>query len=96
MAALEDFDEYLTERHEALEAGSEFSLVELMGKRWAEIEALGQETAFGTLYSKAAKASRFPRIRYVKIADNGRHNLYRKLREDELDQKPDQLAPESP
>ena len=43
MAALEDFDEYLTERHEALEAGSEFSLVELMGKRWAEIEALGQD-----------------------------------------------------
>jgi hypothetical protein len=81
MATLDDYIDDLTVSHRSLKSGTEFSLVEIMGERWKDVEVLGQETNMGRQYRRAVGSGRFPEIEFVRIAPIGRHNVYCKVRE---------------
>ena len=69
---------YLNQRHHALEHGSSFTILDLMGDRWAEIGGPGQKRSFATKYSREVTSRTFEGIEFIGIRPNGRINLYQK------------------
>lgn len=78
MPTLSNYQAVLVEKSNTLEAGTEFSLAELFGEKWAEVEGQGAKRKMGSEFRQAVDQRKFPQIEFLRIATSGRHNVFRK------------------
>lgn len=79
MNLLEKHDSLLREKISQMQEGAEAGLVEIFGDDWERIGTIGQKRHFGKLFKEAVHNNMYPEIKWVRIENSGRFDVYRKL-----------------
>lgn len=79
MNLLEKHDQLLREKIAAMVPGTEAGLAEIFGKGWEMVGSSGHRKEFGGLFKAAVSSGSYPGLEWVRIANSGRFDVYRKL-----------------
>jgi len=79
MNLLEEHDKLLRGKLAAMQQGTEAGLAAIFGEDWQLIGSAGQRKEFGRLFKAAVSSNTYPEIRWVRIENSGRYDVYRKL-----------------
>lgn len=79
MNLLEKHDQLLRKKIAAMQQDMEAGLAEIFGDDWPVIGDPGQRKEFGRLFKTAVSSNIYPEIKWVRIENSGRYDVYRKL-----------------
>ena len=79
MNLLEEHDQLLRGKISALGRGTEAGLAAIFGDDWNMIGTSGQRKRFGRLFKAAVSNNAFPEVKWIRIENSGRHDVYRKI-----------------
>lgn len=76
---IEHNQELIERKIEALRSGHQCGLKEMFGDDWAGIGTPGERKTFGRLFKKAVGEGTIRGVRWIRIENSGRFDVYEKL-----------------
>lgn len=71
--------ELIQSKIDGMQPGQQCGLKEMFGKDWDSIGTPGKRKAFGTDFKESVKNGNISGLRWVRIENNGRFDVYEKL-----------------